>query len=174
MSVKTLSLRIDEDLLTRIDAWGQSHLEDGEVRYNRNATLKRLLEMALAIPEQEEVDGGGAEATTTTIGEMTLDDLLDRFEERQRRVASEERAETVNQVLTGTKMLSDTLYRDISTDINSGNKKIVDDHLLGMGKEIGELGEGIDHLTEAEEAREAKEAERREPEKKGFFARLFG
>ena len=120
--MKTLSLRIDDDLLTRIDEWGMAHLEDGEVRYNRNATLKRLLEMALAIPDQEELDDEGVEAATPSIGEMTLDDLLDRIEERQRKVASEGRAETVNQVLAGTKMLSDALYRDMSTAINAGKK----------------------------------------------------
>lgn len=174
MSVKTLSLRIDDDLLTRIDEWGMAHLEDGEVRYNRNATLKRLLEMALAIPDQEELDDEGVEAATPSIGEMTLDDLLDRIEERQRKVASEGRAETVNQVLAGTKMLSDALYRDMSTAINAGNQEMVDNHLLGMGKGIEQLGEGVDRLAEAEEAREAKEAEREEPERKSFWQRLFG
>lgn len=168
MSVKTLSLRIDDDLLTRIDEWGMAHLEDGEVRYNRNATLKRLLEMALAIPDQEELDDEGVEAATPSIGEMTLDDLLDRIEERQRKVASEGRAETVNQVLAGTKMLSDALYRDMSTAINAGNQEMVDNHLLGMGKGIEQLGEGVDRLAEAEEAREAKEAEREEPERKSL------
>lgn len=164
-NVKTLSLRIDEDLLNRIDEWGMNHLEDGTVRYNRNNALKRLIEMALALPDPEEVEGEGEEPSNPTLAEVTVEDLRTAFRAEMNAALAEHGTEVVKQIATVQKLQLDTAYRDITTAYNTGNQTMAEQYLLPTRSTVASL-------KEAEEARAEKEAQ--EPEKKGFFARLFG
>lgn len=169
MSVKSITVRIDEELITRLDEVA------GEESRSRNVIICNLLEAALdaraatkdsPIEDEEptinpdELASLVAEKVAGSTEKLDIDALTDAVA-----------AKVIEEVRTS----NDALFRDISTQMTASVTPIVAAANQSLYKNLAEgpLDAIVARLPEPADEVEVEEVAP-EPEKKGFWARLFG
>ena len=174
MATKTLSLRIDEELIERIDAVAEGR--------SRNAVIKELIEAGLKAAADEEADEAKAAATLETLLEKiaAIDEKVDGADER-----------ITQRVVDGVSEQNNALFRDTTTQmttqmtsavfpqfVNEMNKKLLDE----FDKRIEEMRSQPIALPESQVQVEAEpitpalpaetHEEEADPETMGFFDKM--
>lgn len=157
MATKTLSLRIDEELIERIDAFGEGN-------QSRNAVIKELIEAGLEAKSGKKTD------------EEMFQEMSDKLVERV--------VERVSETVTSdVKDANNELFRDWTQQLTATALPTVLVPLLDERNQ--QLAAEIEALKPAEPDPQpeievsptepvAAETQPQEPEKKSWWSRLFG
>lgn len=166
---RTITIRIDSDLLERVDAEASSRDR------SRNVVVCALLDEALAhIAEKEEpreeepafdqeaIAQRVAEVVGESVGKIDQDALVQLVAEK---------------VLEGVQASNDALYRDIATQMASSLTPLLaaSNQSLYQSLATGYLDEVVARLPEPQSEIEIEDVEPEpEPEHKSWWQRLFG